>query len=703
MKLFFKIFFSLIALFIVIIIGFTATFNPNDYKDDIITLVKDKTGRNLSIPGDISLSLFPWIGIDLGAIEISNAKDFGKQPFAKISHLQVRAKLWPLIMQKVEADTLVIEGLQLNLTKNKNGISNWDDLTKENTQTKETTKTKPVTKQDTDKKILAAIALNGVSIKDAQFNWHDQQQNQKVVIKDVQLSVGQLKPDSKIPVDISFLFQEKSLDTRIKFSSKIVFSPDFKQFSFYKTKLSSDLKIASLKYPLAPQISSTLMQLNLEKQSFDTKELNLSASTLKLQTQLSAKQLFSEPYITSQIKIHSFNPRTLAQDFMISFPETADKNVLTNLSARLNFQGTLKNINLTNMAVTLDDTNLSGNAKINSTSGASDVNLSVDSINLDRYLPKPHPAQKTSNNSNTAQVTETALIPVALLSKVNVNADLKINKLQVKNTHWNNFNFVAHSKNGDIQIKPLTLSGYNSTLHSSFNIKAINNNALISGKVNVNKIEAGKLLSDLMAKDKFKGQTTVAANITTSGIKLSQLKQNLNGTLKLDLKDATIKGFDLHHQKQVLNAKLKGTQAPPPPTPEETKIAKLSASAVINKGVLTNKDLRASTPLSRIAGKGTVDIAREKLNYVASVKFTSATDLKSTMTFEKMTSTPLDIIITGTFDNPKIKPDFQKVFNSVIKKKLKKEKVKIKEKVKEDVKKELEKKFGKDLKNIFKF
>lgn len=115
MKLFFKISLSLFTLLLIVIIGFAITFNPNDYKDDIIKIVKDETGRELSISGDISLSLFPWIGIDLGAIEISNAKGFGKQPFAKMAHLQVRAKLWPLIMQKIVADTLVIKGLNLNL------------------------------------------------------------------------------------------------------------------------------------------------------------------------------------------------------------------------------------------------------------------------------------------------------------------------------------------------------------------------------------------------------------------------------------------------------------------------------------------------------------------------------------------------------------------------------------------------------------
>jgi AsmA protein len=195
MKRFFKITLGLVFILFIAVVGLALSFNPNEYKGDIVNLVKEKTGRNLSAPGDISLSLFPWIGIDLGAIEISNAKGFGKQPFAKMTHLQVRVKFWPLFKQRFEIDTIVIEGLQLNLAKNKQGISNWHDLTKSTSQAttksnikKQDKKTPKVNnKKDTNKTLLAAIALNGIKIKDAEFNWHDQQQNKKLSVKNVQV------------------------------------------------------------------------------------------------------------------------------------------------------------------------------------------------------------------------------------------------------------------------------------------------------------------------------------------------------------------------------------------------------------------------------------------------------------------------------------------------------------------------------------
>lgn len=715
MKLFLKITAAIISLLLIAIIGFAVMFNPNDYKDDIIKVVKEKTGRNLSIPGDISLSLFPWIGIDLGAIEISNAKGFGKKPFAKMEHLQVRAKLWPLLKQQLEADTIVIEGLKLNLAKNKQGISNWDDLNKTTTtkanaapKAKDKTTSKASDKKEDASNILGAIALNGLKVENAQFNWHDKQNNQKVVIKDINLSLGALKPETKIPFSVQFQLEEKTLNTKVNFKSDIFFSSDFQQFAFYDTQLKSDLNLASLKQRLSPQLNSPLIQFNLKKETFNTKGLTLSEGQLSLKTQLSASNLFTTPYLKGKLSIESFNPRELAEKFAIQLPNMSDKNALTNISAQLDIKGTLNKLGLPTIKLTLDDSHLNGNATIQATPGSSTINLAIDTINIDRYLPTPVAAKekdtKNKNNQKSSSKSQEAiLIPVGLLTAINLDADFKINKIQVKKTHWTNLHVAVHSKNGLIQFKPLTMTGYDAKVKTDLKLRVIKSNALLSGNLDIQKINAGKLLNDLRGKDKLKGQTTITASFNTSGVKLSQLKQNLNGNLKLLLKDGTIKGFDLNHQKNVLDAKLNNKPAPDAPTPVETKIASLTASAIIKKGVLNNKDLRAATPLARVIGQGTVDIAKEKLNYTASVKFTSSTNIKPSTTFEKMNSMPLDIDITGTFDKPVIKPNFGKVLNNLVKKELKKQEIKIKEKVTKDIKKELENKLGNELKNLLKF
>ena len=84
--------------------------DPNDFKGDIITQVKERTGRDLKIEGDLKLSVFPWLGIEIGGVELGNAPGFGDQPFAAAKSAAVRVKLMPLLDKELEVDTIGIDG-----------------------------------------------------------------------------------------------------------------------------------------------------------------------------------------------------------------------------------------------------------------------------------------------------------------------------------------------------------------------------------------------------------------------------------------------------------------------------------------------------------------------------------------------------------------------------------------------------------------
>lgn len=713
MKLFLKIFLAIVLLLLIAMTGAVLLFDPNDYKADIISLAKEKTGRDLSIPGDISLSVFPWIGIELGKVELGNAQGFSEQPFAKINRLQVRAKFWPLFEKRLEADTLVIAGLTLNLEKNAQGTSNWDDLMqKNNAESAAPANAKTAKPGANASTALAAFAINGIEITDSHLNWNDQVQKQKIAIKDLQLKIGQLKPGSRIPLQTQFRFQQKDLDAAIDFTSQIMFSEDFKQFSFYETNLETKVKLAAFKKIQSPQLKSALIKLDLDKQTASSQALSLAVSSVNLHTQFSAKQIMTQPQFNGQLKISAFNPHSVAENLDIALPVFADSKALTHVSAELDLAGSLEQVNISRLKMKLDDTLLEGSATVKLAPLDSTVNLLVDNINLDRYLPEA--SDDKSPGTKESNIAEAALIPVALLSTLNLEADVKVNQFQIKNTHWSklllHLSSKSQAKQASVQINPLKMTGYGSTINSAFTIQAKNNDATVTGDMTIKNLQSGALLKDFMGIDKLKGLASISADINSKGITLPQLKQNLNGKLKLSLHDGIITGFDLNHQRQSLDAKLKGKAAPPAPVPVQTEFAELTATAIINKGILNNDDLRAATPFTRVAGKGTVHIPEERLNYIVSVKFTNTADVKNNIPYDNMDAIPLDTIITGTFSKPEIKIDYQKVLQQIAKKELKVQERKLKEKAKTQINqelekktRELEKKVGNELKKLFKF
>ena len=52
---------------------------PNDYKPQIEQAAKEKLGRDLTIEQDLSLSVFPWLGIETGGVRVGNAPGGGEQ------------------------------------------------------------------------------------------------------------------------------------------------------------------------------------------------------------------------------------------------------------------------------------------------------------------------------------------------------------------------------------------------------------------------------------------------------------------------------------------------------------------------------------------------------------------------------------------------------------------------------------------------
>ncbi len=197
-----KILAALVILLVVIAVALPFIIDPNDYRDEIVSAVEENTGRTLKIDGDMSLTVFPWVGIDLGRLSLGNAKGFGDKPFAAIEEASVRIKLLPLLGRQIVADTITLDGLKLNLAKNKQGVTNWDDLAKPAvTDKKEQPGEKPEEQQQAKGAGLQGLAIGGVNINNATINWQDDSTGQSYQVNNFRLNSGAITPGS--PVDLS--------------------------------------------------------------------------------------------------------------------------------------------------------------------------------------------------------------------------------------------------------------------------------------------------------------------------------------------------------------------------------------------------------------------------------------------------------------------------------------------------------------------
>ena len=64
---------ALALLLVIAAVSLTLLFDPNDFRGKIAESVAEATGRELSIEGDLAISVFPWLAIDVGKTRLGNA------------------------------------------------------------------------------------------------------------------------------------------------------------------------------------------------------------------------------------------------------------------------------------------------------------------------------------------------------------------------------------------------------------------------------------------------------------------------------------------------------------------------------------------------------------------------------------------------------------------------------------------------------
>lgn len=197
-----------------------ATFDPNAYKSDIVRLVKEKTGRTLSIEGDIRLTFFPKIGVSLGRTQLSERD--AETEFAGVDDLRVALGLLPLLSKQIVVDEVVVDGLRARVVKYADGSTNIDDLTGAK-ETDEAAQDQPEDKPVEESGPPMQLDVQGVRINNGAFTFRDEQAGATFEISGLSLETGRLAVGVPTPFEYSAVIQadKPRLDLRTRASGTL--------------------------------------------------------------------------------------------------------------------------------------------------------------------------------------------------------------------------------------------------------------------------------------------------------------------------------------------------------------------------------------------------------------------------------------------------------------------------------------------------
>ena len=94
---------SVVAVYVIL-----SSYNYNGLKPEIIRAVKDDTGRELTLGGDISLKIGFTPALVVKDVSFQNAS-WGSQPeLAKIKRFEIKVRLLPLLSHRIEVKRLIL-------------------------------------------------------------------------------------------------------------------------------------------------------------------------------------------------------------------------------------------------------------------------------------------------------------------------------------------------------------------------------------------------------------------------------------------------------------------------------------------------------------------------------------------------------------------------------------------------------------------
>ncbi len=703
-----KIFTALVLLLIVVSLILPFIIDPNDYKDEIISRVKQETGRELAIPGDITLSVFPWLGVQLGEVSFGNAPGFGDQPMARINAVDVRVKLLPLLSKQVQIDHITLDGLTLLLQRNAKGRTNWNDLAGKPDVAQES-KPSPREKQETEKPggaVLAALAIDGLSLSNSKIDWQDAQAKQYYSLNDVNLTLGAVVFDRAFPLkaDLKFTSREPKANGELNISVDVTIGQDLKNYSLGNLKLETQLSSTALpKQPVQLNASLHSLTIDLNKETLQTKKFHVTSHNLTLQADIEAQQFLSQPKYQGQLKIPPFSLRELLKQLGFTLPVTADRKVLQHVELLSNFQGTSKQLKLDKLHLKLDDSTLTGNLVLPRLGKpALRYSLALDNIDADRYLPPPietKPAKAKPAPSGGSAAAAGVQLPMTLLRTLDIQGRLKIDQLKISNLRSRNIFLPTNAKKGIIRLSPISAELYGGRYQGNTSLDVTGNTPRVGINESLKNVNIGPLLKDFWGDDKIRGKANLNAKLTARGLDPVAFRKTLSGSANFEFKNGVVKGFNLAQMGRELKALLKGQPKPKQQGPQETDFASITGSLTATNGLVQNKDLQAAMPYARAIGSGKAYLVNEELDYTLRVKFTSKAIGQGGRTYEQMDKIALPIRFRGTFSNPSIKPDYDAVLKAVAKQELEKQKQKLEDKAK----KKIEKEIGDELKKLFKY
>ena len=639
-------------LLIIVALGFALThlFDPNDYKDEIRQLARDKAHVELTLNGDIGWSLFPWLGLELHEASIATLNK-PTEPFADLQMLGLSVRVLPLLRREVQMSDVRVEGLNLTLARDEQGHGNWEDIGKPLPAKDGAAANTPAPAEqpgapaESSSERTVKLDIDSLTVNNARVQYTDAKTGKSYSAESIQLSTGPVHEGANIPLKASAFLSasQPNLKARTELAGELRFDRKLKRYNFEDMRLTGETSgepLAGKTMTFAAQ-GQVLVDMAANVASWNG--LKISANQLRALGELNLRDLDKAPQLSGGLSIAQFDLRTFLDGIGHPLPATNDPAAFNKLELVSRLQGTPNSLALEDLAVKLDDSTFSGRVAVEDfAKQALRVKLKGDKFDADRYMPAKSEEAKgaTAARQNEVKQQEASavagagssplpnaptqvawsndkLLPVDRLRALDLQADLAFGSLTLDKLPISDAQLQATGQGGLVTLQTLRGGLYNGSFEAkgTVDVRPAVPQIGLNTKINRVPVEHFIKADDKEQAPPVKGLLTLTSDLTATGNSQKALVDTLNGSANFTINDGVLVNANLEQQLCQAIATLNRKSLSGEPRGKDTPFEELRGSLVMRNGVASNPDLKARIPGLTVNGHGDLDLRVLGMDY----------------------------------------------------------------------------------------
>lgn len=564
------------ALLIVIILiaGYVvlSSYDFNKFKPQIVKAVKDATGRELFLGGDIDLKIGLSPALTVEDVRFQNAS-WGSRPYlAKLKRFEVQVAIIPLISGNVKIKRLILIEPDILIETDKNGKSNLEFDVPEKAEA-QVSKKEPADEETQ----LPALTFNKVKIIKGLLTYKDGITGKVQIIKLDNLKANTKGIRGSLEIEMKAHYNGEPLKLNGTLGSLTSLADPDKAWP-----MNVAVEIAGVSLNVDGSIIDPLKQKGINigfkvKIEDLAKMEKLAGISLPVSGMFEASGVISDPapktYKVSDIKIK------LGESDIKGSVELSLAGKRPMLKAVLSSQ----KLDLRQILVKEDE-----EAQKKLTKGVKKAKK--DKVFSDEPLPLD--AFTLADGSIKINITQLLLPQLAI----------------------NDLNFDMILKNGHLTLKPLKASIGGGSMEGWFDLQPKGKSVTMVAVLKIDRVNLGNMLKDLDITDKLEGNLDVEVDLKSSGSSVAELMSKLNGNISIVMGKGRVFSKYINLLGADLRANVFRLINPVGEKENFTEINCLVSRFDIKDGLADSTALVFDSSLMSVAGEGNINLATEKLN-----------------------------------------------------------------------------------------